>query len=397
MDNELILNLGSDASKVPVFTEGLVQKTTDPVSPNASLPADFAAQYPTPLDTTELVDMCEEVNLFKWIPEIRTGLKQETYRELDELAFVSGSSALAFADYACPEPYEHDGDNTTVTLKNIGAYKALGISDIMHSFAVASANWNGINSLVGAYQGGEGFPGGSDIGTFQRKNVADLKAKEMQLASTLVLNGWDRLLAVGNAGSNALEFSGVETLVSATNGAHVNTGTASITGTFSATSFDRFLSEACAAPTVLMGAPQAMQELMSGYFQLGFQGSQVVNSNNGSRVIPGYNFASAVNTGRGQLPVVADLNFTRTNIDGTYFSSKIFALRMSHNGMPLIYRATQIPLAFKDLAPGCTSIQFMLWAKTALIIKAMCAQSAWQSYFTGRIITTCARVGLTND
>ena len=392
--DELIMNLGADARKVPAFDQSFVARTTDPVAPNASLPTDFAAQYPTPLDTTELLAMCEEVNLLRSIPEVMTGLKQETYREMDELAFTSGSAYISFADYYCPEPYEHDGDNTTVTLKNIGAYKALGISDIMHSQAVAAANWNGINNLVGPFPGSQGAPGGTDMGTFQRKAIADLKAKEMTLGSTLVLNGWDRLLVNGNASTNALEFDGLETLITAANGAHAYTIPAS--GTFSAITFDRFLSEACAAPTVLMGHPQAMQELMSAYFQLGYQGSQIVNHNNGNRLIPGYNFASAVNTGRGQMPVVADLNFTRTDT-GTTFRSNIYALRMTHNGEKLIYRITQIPFSFKDLAPGCTSIQFMLWAKTALVAKARCAQGVFTSQFTGRVITSCARVGLTND
>jgi len=392
MTDELILNLGEGAR---AFDAGMVQRTVaDPISPNASLPGDFAAQYPTPLDTTELVTMCEEISLLQYIPEIQTALKEETYREMDEMAFTSGSSAIAFADYNCPEPYEHDGSNTTVSLKNIGAYKALGLSDIRHSQAVAAANWNGINTLNGPFPAGEGWPGGSDMDTFRRQTIADLKAKEMTIAASLVMNGWDRLLALGNAGTNALEFSGIETLITAANGSHAYTVPSS--GTFSAQTYDRFLSEACAAPTVLMGHPQAMQELMSAYFQLGYQGSQIVNHANGNRVIPGYNFASAVNTGRGQLPVVADANFTRTDA-GAAFRSNIYALRMTHNGQPLIYRSTQFPLSFKDLAPGCISIQFMLWAKTALIAKARCAHSVFTSMFTGRVATTCNRVGLTND
>ena len=44
-----------------------IQRTTDPVilpQPYAS-PADFSAQYPTPLDPTELIAMCEEVSLLQ--------------------------------------------------------------------------------------------------------------------------------------------------------------------------------------------------------------------------------------------------------------------------------------------------------------------------------------------
>jgi hypothetical protein len=43
----------------------------------------------------------------------------------------------------------NDGDNT-VNLKNLGR-RTIGINDIMHSAAIAGANWNGINRLVGIH------------------------------------------------------------------------------------------------------------------------------------------------------------------------------------------------------------------------------------------------------
>jgi hypothetical protein len=321
-------------------------------------------------------------------------LKQETYREMTSLAYNSGSSYIAFADYVCPEEYTHDGANVTVDLKNIGAKKSLGISDIMHSQAVASAGWNGINTLVGASPAFAGLPGTNDLGTFQRQHVASVKEKEMRLMATLVLNQWDRLLAVGSASGNALEFDGIETLVTSGNGAHVRAAAAiSASGTFAASDFDRFLSEACSAPTKIFGHPQAVQEMLSSYFQLWGAGTQTLNKGDGNRLTAGYNFAGEVLTGVGALGVVADANFTRsTVVAGTTFGSSLYALRMVHNGEPLVYRRTQIPLAFKDLAPGCTSISFMEWAKTALIMKYRCAQSRYQTVFSGRIVTSCPTI-----
>jgi len=393
---EVILNVGEDAAQQPAFTEAMVQRATDPVASNVVLPADFAAQYPTPLDTTEILAMCEEINLWRNIPELMTGLKQETYREMTSLAFNSGSSYIAFADYVCPEEYTHDGANVTVDLKNIGAKKSLGISDIMHSQAVASAGWNGINTLVGGSPAFGGLPGASDIGTFQRQHVADVKAKEMRLMATLVLNQWDRLLAVGNASNNALEFDGIETLVTAANGAHVRSAAALATsGSFSASDFDRFLSEACSSPTKIFGHPQAIQETMSAYFQLwgGANAAvQVLQKGDGNRVTPGYNFAGEIITGIGTLGVVADANFTRTASGASTFDSSLYPLRMVHNGEPLVYRRTQIPLSFKDLVPGCTSVSFMEWAKTALVIKLRCSQGRFQSQFSGRVLTSCPTV-----
>lgn len=369
--------------------DGTVYRASDPVVSNVATPGDFAAQYPTPLDPTEIIAMCEEINLLAEIPDRPGSLKEELYREMDELEFTSGSSYIAFADGECPEEYRHDGENMTVVLKNIGAKKSLTISDIKHSAAVAAANWHGINTLVGGFPGSEGLPGGADMATFQRELVADLKEKEVRTGMTLVLNGEDRLLAVGDGATNALEFSGIEALVSGN--CHTNDNSAS--GSFSGVAFDRFLSEACAIPQTLFGHSTAMQELMSAYFQLGYQGSQIVNYPDGNRLIPGFNFGGFVNTAVGMLKVVSDNNFTKTNIGGGNFQSNIYALRMIHNGEPLVYRRTQIPLSLIDLVPGCTAISFEIWKKTALIVKACCAQGRFTSQFTGRIVTTCPVIG----
>jgi len=391
MNGEVILDLGNGGG---AFKAGVVQRATDPViSPQPSTPIDFAAQFPQPLDTSELVVMCEELGVWKAIPERSTALKAETWRELNELAFTSGSSYISFADGACPEEYYHDGDNTTISLKNIGAHKSLEISDILHSAAVASMSVGpagvGINRLVGGFAFGEGMPGGYDAGTFLAESVSDLKAKEMVLGGTLVLNGWDKLLVNGNAGSNTLEFSGIETLVTQANGAHFNATGTNMSGTFNAIDFDRFVAEGCAKPTHIFGNTQAVQELMSAYFTLGFQGSQVIYNNDGNRLVPGYNFAGEVNTAVGALKVVADRNFARTTVDSSSFMSNLYPLRMVHNGEPLVYKATQIPFSFRDLVPGCTAIQFEIWAKTALIIKAMCAQAVFRHQWVGRSISTC--------
>lgn len=394
MNGETVLNLGQGAERA--FQAGVVQRAADPTFPNGvTTPVDFAAQFPQPLDTTEIIAMCEEISLWASLPERQTALKAETWRELNELAFTSGSSYISFADGACPEEYYHDGDNKTVTLKNIGAHKSLTISDILHSAAVSAMSVGpygvGINRLLGGFAFGEGMPGGYDQGTFLAESVADLKAKEMVLAATLVLNGWDRLLVSGNSGANSLEFDGLETLVTVANGARRNDVTGqNASGTFTGAAFDRFLAEGCAKPTHLVGHPQAIQELMSAYFTLGFQGSQIITHNDsGNRLVPGYNFAGEVNTATGALKVIADRNITKTAAGANSFTSNIYALRMVHNGEPLIYKATQIPFSFRDLVPGCTAIQFEVWAKTALVIKAMCAQGFYTNVWTGRTVTTC--------
>jgi hypothetical protein len=398
LDNERVLDLGAGAERNKSFVtedapQATVVRATDPViSPTYSTPGDFAAQYPTPLDPTEILAMCEEITLLRHLPELRTGLKQDMWREMTSLDFNSGSTYIAFADGYCPEEYEHDGDNTTVTLKNLGAKKSLGISDIMHSSAVATGYGDAINAINFGFASGEGTPGAMDMVTFQRKTVADVKEKEIALGMTLVMDGWDDMIVNGNTDTNALEFDGIEYWadnMSCT--MHTNDNESS--GTFSSTTFDRFLSESCARPQEIWGHPQAIQEMMSGYFQLGYAGSQMVNFSNGNRITPGFNFGGVVNTGVGTLKVVADSNFRRNDIGSGAFQADLWTVRMTHNGQPLIYLRTQIPLSLRDLVPGCTAISFEIWTKTALIIKGCCAQGRYQSQFTGRVIATCAVVG----
>jgi len=380
----------------PATGEVFQARATDPlILPQPySQPGDFTAQYPQPLDTTEIISMCEELSLWQAMPEKETALNAETWREMTSLVFTSGSSYLFFADGACPEEYQHDGNNVTVSNKNLGAKKSLSVRDIKHSIAVAAANWNGISRLVGGYPAGEGAPGGSDLGTFAVEAVAGLKLKEVRTGMTLVLNGWDRYLAQGDSNANSLEFDGIENYfdnVSNCTIGHTNDNSAS--GTYSSTSFDRFLSEGCAKPTHVFGHPQAVQEMLLSYFSLGFDGSQVINFASGDRIVPGFNFAGFVNTGVGRLTVVADSNFTTTDMGNGAIQASLWALRMNHNGEPLVYKNVQIPLSLVDLAPGCTAISFEVWAATALIIKGCCAQGRYISQFTGRSATTCTKIG----
>jgi len=78
MANEIVADMANPGG-------AFVQRATDPVVTNVATPVDFSAQFPTPLDPTEILTLCEEVNLLNSIPERRTGLKQELWREMNEL------------------------------------------------------------------------------------------------------------------------------------------------------------------------------------------------------------------------------------------------------------------------------------------------------------------------
>jgi hypothetical protein len=370
---------------------GFVERQSDPnISPAYSTPGDFSAQWATPLDPTEILAMAEEATLVKFFPVLRTMLKEETWREMNVLAFTSGSAYVSFQDGACPEEFYHSGANTTVTLKTQGAKKSLSISDIMHSQFAQQLPMGMINAMTNPVQNFEGLPGvqGMDSATIGR--IASMKEQEILLASLLVINGTDKLNVTGNKTTNSLEYDGLDTWLSTGSACHVP---ATITGTFSALNFDRFLSEGTVRPTVLVGHPTALQELQAGYFQLGFQASQNITFADGNRITPGFSFSNSLNTSQGALSLVADLNVPRTNTGGSTFRSPIYALRMSYNGTPLVYIRQQIPLSIRDLAPGCTAIAFSVWQKQSLVIRHACAHSRWESLWSGRIVTTSPLIG----
>lgn len=53
LEGEQVLNPGTN--------KAFVTRRTDPLVTDVSTPADFAAQFPTPLDPTEILALCEDV------------------------------------------------------------------------------------------------------------------------------------------------------------------------------------------------------------------------------------------------------------------------------------------------------------------------------------------------
>lgn len=351
-----------------------------------SSPADFAAQYAVPLDTTEIITLCDETGLYRALPEVVEDTHTELWRELNELYFSSGCNFIAFEAGGCPEEYHHDGDNRSVALKHLGAKKTLSESDIRHSMGSIAAGY-GIRELVGGFNDG-GLPGeGGDMASLVRANIASVKEKEMRLASIITLNGWDELLVKGSVSGNSEEFDGITSIITAGNGARVNGGT--LTGTFSATIFDEFIAAGCARPDAIIGHPSALAAISLGYFGLG---SSSIFYQNNDQIVPGLHFAGEIMTGYGPVALIGDSRFPRTAVTETSFRTTVYPVKLRHNGEQLIYKRTQIPLSFKDLAPGCTAVSFEVWAVTALVIKAMCAQAAFTGVFNGIIDNGCTYV-----
>lgn len=372
---------------------GLQLRDTDPLmhpSP-AVTPGDFANEFGTPIDTTEIIALCEELGLYSALPEVLNGSKVDSWRELTQLEFASGCDACAFPAGECPEDMVHHTDTEAINKKHIGVKKSLTESDIRHSMA-AIAGGVGVSSLIGGFNE-QGLPGELDAASLLRGGVTDLKEKELRLGMILTLNCWDDLLVNGDATTNPIEFDGITNLITAVAGARACPTW--MTGTFAVADFDRFLSAGCAHPQAILGHPTALAEIAAGYMAIGYQAivhqaTDVPGA--GQRVVPGMSFASEIMTGVGPLALIGDTRFPRVdNADGT-FRTIVYPVRLTHNGEPLIYKSTQIALSAKELPPGCTAIALEVWAVTALVVKAMCAQALCEMDFSGLVDDGCAYV-----
>lgn len=374
-----------------LMSEGREIKTraTDPTilpQPYVS-PPDFSNEFGVPVDTTEIITLCDETGLYRSLPEVVNGSKTDSWREMDSLAMTSGANWVAFEAGGCPEETTLGSTGKTIDKKHIGAKKTLSESDLQHSIASIAAGY-GMRELIGPT--GSSHAPGESIATFARQNIANVKEKEILAQWILVLNGWDELLVKGSVSANSEEFNGFENYVTAANGARTNSGVYS--GTFTASRFDEWLAAGCAKPTHLFGHPTALQALKLGYWQLGSTPQNQLNFSDGGSIQAGWTFIDSLHTSIGPLVLVPDSRFTRTDHSNGTFTSSLFAMRMSHNGEPLVYKATQIPLAFKDLAPGCSAISFVTWAVTALVIKHMCAHGFYSSIFNGLVQDGCGWV-----
>ncbi len=382
--SEGLTALGVPEERHAEVVKSMIEKTTDPVvllQPYTQ-PGDFTAQYPQPLDPTEVLTYCEETTVLQALPEVVTPFNADYWREMDELSFdTTGEAAEGFfLKGGCPDTIEHDGDNESVTRRFLGAQKTLSFEDIKHSMAVAGMQGLGISA----------------ISTQDRRaSVADVKAKEMLLMEIETLNKFDRALVKGSNALNPLGFDGIETQVTSANGARIN---ADPTGTFDVEDFDNFLNAGCARATHVFGHPKALEAIKKGYLSLGATGGtqpimQIMMTKDGNQVVPGFVLADLVDTSIGRITLIPDFRFSVTQVQPDRFHSTVYPLRVYHNGEPIVYKSSQTPLSFKDLTPGCTAISFMIYCVTALVIKHMCAQAAFTANWPGVTGTNCEIVG----
>lgn len=306
--------------------KSLVEMTqTDPnILPQPYVqPAQFTEQYPQPLDPTEILDMCEEITVWKTLPEVVTDYNADTWREMDSLSFdATGETNHGFfTKGSCPDEVTHEGANTTVTRRYIGAYESITYEDLRHSIAVAKTRGLGISRLS------------LDSGM---ETVIGVKEKAIKLQEVVVLNKWDLALVKGNAAVVANAFNGIEIQVVAANGARVNSNP---TGGFDIEEFDNFLAAGCARPTHIFGHPKALRAIAIGYLALGAVGGtqpvQMININQDrSGIVAGFTLAPQIQTFVGKLILVPDFRFTATTTGADIFSSTVYPLRVYHNGEP---------------------------------------------------------------
>jgi hypothetical protein len=374
------------ALKAAVRLGELQRRDADPMFPNGvPTPGDYSAEFGVPLDQTEIIALCEETGLYSALPEIVKGTKTESWLEMDQLEFASGCDSCAFPAGECPEDQVHHSENRSVALKHFGVRKTLTQSDILDSAASIAAGY-GINKLVGGWNQ-QGLPGELDTATLMNASIGNVKEKELRLAMILVLNCWDDLLVNGDSSVNPDEFDGLMDIITAANGAR--SCPTYMSGNFSVSDFDRFLAAGCATPQAIIGHPSALVEISAGYFSLGYQFAVYGDNAN---VTPGIHFSNSIMTSLGPIALIGDTRFPRVDMGSGHFRTIVYPVRLTHNGEPLIYKRTQIPLSAKDLNPGCSAVSFEVWAVSALVVKAMCAQAFCEFTFHGIIDDGCTYV-----
>lgn len=334
-----------------ILTEqNMVEKTqTDPnILPQPYVqPTQFTDQYPQPLDPTEILDMCEEITVWKSLAEVVTDYNADMWREMTSLSFDStGETGHGFfTKGACPDEQIHEGENTTIARKYMGVYESITYEDLRHSIAVARARGLGISRLS--------LDSGIDT-------VIGVKEKAIKLNEVVVMNKWDLALVKGSIATVATAFDGIETQVTSANGARVNSNP---TGTFDIEEFDNFLAAGCARPTHVFGHPKALRAIALGYLSLGATGGTQpvqmiqINQDRGG-IVAGFTLAPTIQTFVGQLTLVPDFRFTATTTGADIFSATVYPLRVTHNGEPIVYKSTQTPLSYVDLPRGCTAFAF---------------------------------------
>ena len=382
---EGLKSMGISEESLQEVAKSLIEKTvTDPVvllQPYTQ-PGDFTAEFPQPIDPTEILQLCEEISVYQALPEVVTAFNADHWREMTalEMAGDGATNHGFFAKGGCPDTHLRTGTNRTIARMYLGDQATLGYEDIKHSLAVAGMTGLGISAISTQSR---------------RASIADAKAKEMLTMEINTLNNWDRAAVKGNNALFPLEFDGIETQVTQANGSRIN---ADPTGQFDVEEFDNFLAAGCARATHIFGHPKALRAIKYSYMSLGATGGtqpimQVVISKEGNQMIPGFTLADFIDTAIGRLTLVPDFRFTTIQVQPDRFHSTVYPLRLYHNGEPLVYKSTQTPLSFKDLAPGCTAISFEIYAVTALVIKHMCAQAAFTANWPGVVGTGCDIVG----
>lgn len=347
--------------------KGLVEMTqTDPnILPQPYVqPTQFTDQYPQPLDPTEILDMCEEITVWKTLPEVVTDYNADQWREMTSVSFDSTGETNHgfFTKGACPDEQIHEGENTSITRKYMGVYESITYEDLRHSIAVARARGLGISRLS------------LDSGI---ETVIGVKEKAIKLNEVIVMNKWDLALVKGSIAQVANAFDGIEVQVTAANGARVNSNP---TGSFDIEEFDNFLAAGCARPTHIFGHPKALRGIALSYLSLGATGGTQpvqmiqINQDRGG-IVAGFTLAPTIQTFVGQLTLVPDFRFTAVTTGADIFSSTVYPLRVYHNGEPIVYKSTQTPLSYVDLPRGCTAFAFEVYVVTSLVIKHMCAQA----------------------
>jgi len=173
----------------------------------------------------------------------------------------------------------------------------------------------------------------------------------------------------GNATTNANNFNGLETMVTAANSSKV----LNVAGAMTKGHLDELIIQMMLygiTPTAIACNPIMMSTLVDTYTGSGSAVSINMNMGEGGQTM-GY-WGDAIMTPAGRLPIIGDRRFTVTGT-APNFTGDIFVLTREHMGEPILYHDWQVLPTVLDMGRWsnyCTSQIFVVWSNVVLVEKS---------------------------
>lgn len=302
--------------------------------------------------TENILTSAQESRVFRTIPVKGTLRTVQWYEE----GFTASSPG--FTPGTCP-PSLTEGSATlkTVILKNLGFSVQVDEQKVKESALLRALNLE--------------YP--TTTGDLIKEAIGNELAFQISVASAYLVSQLDSTMVKGNSTADPNVFDGIETLVTAANGATFTDASAS---PFNYDDFSAFALSLGGGATHVFGHPMALAQVYKAALAAGGATPMLVVSDG---TVPGLGLGSQIATLGGTLTLVPDRYFTVTTGTGD-FTTDLFVLNIND-----VYRAEFEPITFveKGSPSGCLVREGFVYTTTALVIQNMARQGRYRAKFAG--------------